>query len=151
MATQRALSIEDKNLSTVSLATTRNREYIDLDLAFNKKPTSGEIYKKFNAAAVKQAVKSLVMTNRNEKPFQPYYGADLNSLLFELADENTATEIEENIREQIRVYEPRVDFSSLKVTADVNHDFNSVDVTVVFQVINTNETVEFTTVLNRLR
>lgn len=151
MATQRALSIEDTNLSSISLAATRNREYSDLDFAFNKKPTSGEIYKKTNAAAVKQAVKNLLMTNRNEKPFQPYYGGDLNNFLFELSDENSQSDIEENIKEQIRVFEPRVDLSTLKVSANVQPDYNSLEVTVVFRVVNTNETVEFTTVLNRLR
>lgn len=151
MATNRALSIEDGNLATVSLATTRNKEYVDLDLAFNKKPTSGEIYKKTNAAAVKQAVKTLLLTNQNEKPFQPYFGANLNQYLFELADYETEKEIERDIENAIRTYEPRVDAKTLEVSAEVSPDYNSLEVTVVFRIINSTETVEFTTVLNRLR
>jgi phage baseplate assembly protein W len=151
MATNRALSIEDGNLATVSLATTRNKEYVDLDLAFNKKPTSGEIYKKTNAAAVKQAVKTLLLTNQNEKPFQPYFGANLNQYLFELADYETEKEIERDIENAIRAYEPRVDAKTLEVSAKVSPDYNSLEVTVVFRIINSTETVEFTTVLNRLR
>lgn len=151
MATNRALSIEDGNLATVSLATTRNKEYVDLDLAFNKKPTSGEIYKKTNAAAVKQAVKTLLLTNQNEKPFQPYFGANLNQYLFELADYETEKEIERDIENAIRTYEPRVDAKTLEISAKVSPDYNSLEVTVVFRIINSTETVEFTTVLNRLR
>jgi phage baseplate assembly protein W len=151
MATTRALSIEDGDLSKVTIAATRNRSYVDIDLSFDKKPTSGEIYKKTNAAAVKQAVKTLLLTNRNEKPFQPYFGANLNNYLFELAEAGSEREIESEIRNAIEVYEPRVDAGSLVVRAKVLPDYNSLDVTIIFKIINTNERVEFTTVLNRLR
>lgn len=151
MATTRALSIEDGDLGKVTLATTQNREYVDIDLAFDKKPTSGEIYKKRNAAAVKQAVKNLLLTNQNEKPFQPYFGGNLNSFLFELLELDSADEIEEEIRSAIEVYEPRVDLRSLDVRVNIEPDNNALTVTVIFRVINTNEVVEFTTTLNRLR
>ena len=87
MAT-RAFAVEDGNLNTRSLVTTRTRLYSDIDLTFAKKP-SGEIYKKTDAAAVKQAVKNLLLTNKYEKPFQPSFGGDLNNLLFELVDNDT--------------------------------------------------------------
>lgn len=151
MATTRAVSIEDANLGQSGLATTQNRQYIDLDLSFAKKQTTGDVYKKQNAAAVKQAVKNLLMTNQNEKPFQPYFGANLSRFLFELADEDTEEDIQEEIRNVIEVYEPRVDLGSLQVTTRLLADFNSLEVTVVFRVINTNEVVDFTTVLSRLR
>jgi phage baseplate assembly protein W len=151
MATTRALSIEEGNLGTATVAATRNKEYLDIDLSFSVKPTSGEIYKKQNANAVKQAVKSLLMTNLNEKPFDPYFGADLNNILFELADFGSERDIEEAIRNALITYEPRVDRKSLRIDAKVQPDYNSVDVTVVFTVVNTDEIVEITTVLNRLR
>ena len=151
MATTRALAIEDGNLATATVATTRNKEYLDLDLSFAVKSTSGELYKKSNAAAVKQAVKTLLLTNLNEKPFDPYFGANLNALLFELADRGSEKDIERAIRDAIFTYEPRVDRKSLRVNAKVQPDYNSVDVTTVFTVVNTDEIVEITTVLNRLR
>lgn len=151
MATTRAVSIEDANLGQSGLATTQNRQYIDVDLSFAKKQTTGDVYKKQNAAAVKQAVKNLLMTNQNEKPFQPYFGANLSRFLFELADEDTEEDIQEEIRNVIEVYEPRVDINSLQVTTRLLADYNSLEVTVVFRVINTNEVVDFTTVLSRLR
>lgn len=151
MATNRALSIEDGDLGQVTIATTRNREYVDLDFAFDKKPTSGELYKKRDAAAVRQAVKNLLLTNQNEKPFQPFFGGDLNSFLFELAEVDSADEIEQQIRTAIEVYEPRVDSRSLDIRVNIEPDNNALSITVVFRVINTNEVVEFTTTLNRLR
>lgn len=151
MATTRAISIEDANLGQSGLATTQNRQYIDVDLSFAKKQTTGDVYKKQNAAAVKQAVKNLLLTNQNEKPFQPYFGANLSRFLFELADQDTSDDIDDEIRNVIEVYEPRVDLDTLEVSTRLLADYNSIEVTVVFQVINTNEVVNFTTVLSRLR
>ena len=67
MAT-RAFALEDGNLGTRSIITTKNVVYKDIDLTFTAKP-SGDIYKKEDAAAVKQSVKNILMTNIMEKPF----------------------------------------------------------------------------------
>ena len=149
MATNRALSIEDGNLATVSLATTRNKEYVDLDLAFNKKPTSGEIYKKTNAAAVKQAVRNLLLTTPGEKPFNPYFGGGLNDLLFELANDDTNILLTEYITAAIENFEPRAKL--LSIVPNVQPDNNTARVRVEFQVVNTSEIVVFETTVIRLR
>ena len=57
----RAFAVEDGNLSTRSLITTRNKLFSDIDLTFTNRP-SGDLYKKTDAAAVKQAVKNLLLT-----------------------------------------------------------------------------------------
>lgn len=147
----RAFSVEDGNLSKQStLKATKNREYIDLDLSFAKKG-SGDIFKKTSAASVKQALKLLLMTGRTEKPFSPYFGADLGTYLFELADNQTVVDIEFAIRENIRAFEPRVNIQTLKINTDVSPDTNSISITLIFNIVNSSETVEFTTRLNRLR
>lgn len=147
----RAFSVEDGNLSNQStLKATKNREYIDLDLSFAKKG-SGDIFKKTSAASVKQALKLLLMTGRTEKPFSPYFGADLGTYLFELADNQTVVDIEFAIRENIRAFEPRVNIQTLKINTDVSPDTNSISITLIFNIVNSSETVEFTTRLNRLR
>ena len=146
MATK--LSTEDANLSVSSLIGTRTRLYKDIDLTFANK-TSGEIFKKESAAAVKQAVKNLMLTNYFEKPFQPLFGANLRELLFDLADDDAEEDVEERIINAISVFEPRA--QALNVTATATPDRNSIRVTVEFRVINTQETVTVTTVLARLR
>ena len=151
MAIKRALSREDKNLDTVTFRTTRNRKNLDIDLSFAAKPTTGDIYKKTEAAAVKQAVRNLLTTAPYEKPFQPSYGASLYSFLFELDTIYDDTGIINNVKEAIRVYEPRVDHKTLVVTPRILPDQNTIQIDVVFQVINSGETVELTTQLNRLR
>ena len=49
MATRRAFAQEDGNLQTATVATSRVRQYSDIDLAFKAKPSSGEIFKKKDA------------------------------------------------------------------------------------------------------
>ena len=51
MAATRAFSIEDGNLNTRSIITSRNRVYSDIDLTFTKRP-DGDVYRKTDAAAV---------------------------------------------------------------------------------------------------
>jgi len=147
MAT-RAFSIEDGNLNSRSLITTRNKLFSDIDLTFSKRP-SGDIFKKVDAAAVKQAVKNLLLTNAFEKPFQPTFGGNLNALLFELVDDESSHEIENVIVETITRFEPRA--KVISVVANVEPDYNAVAVTVTFQVVNTEEVVTFETTLTRLR
>lgn len=144
----KAFSIEDGNLQTKSIITSRNRVYKDLDLVFGFN-SRGDVFKKTDAAAVKQAVKNLLMTNFLEKPFAPNYGGDLNSFLFELSEYFDAESIEENIRYAIENYEPRA--RVLDVRAEVQPDNYVVNVTIRFQVINTSEVVSIEVSLTRLR
>ena len=148
MAIRRVLSTEDGNLQKSTLISSRAVDYLDIDLTFAKRP-SGDIYKKKDAAAVKQSIKNLLLTDFYEKPFQPFYGANLRAMLFELADEDTEDEVEENIINAINNYEPRVEVLSIDV--NVLPDQNDMRVSVYFKIINTQETVTFTTNLSRLR
>ena len=58
MATYRALSIQDGNLESNAIITAKTKQYKDIDLAFLPRPDK-DVYKKLDAAAVKQAVKNL--------------------------------------------------------------------------------------------
>ena len=148
MAIRRVLSTEDGNLQKSTLISSRAVDYLDIDLTFAKRP-SGDIYKKKDAAAVKQSIKNLLLTDFYEKPFQPFFGGNLRAMLFELADEDTEDEVEENIRTAINKYEPRAEI--LTITVNVLPDQNDMRVSVYFKIISTQETVTFTTNLSRLR
>jgi phage baseplate assembly protein W len=148
MAIRRVLSTEDGNLQKSTLISSRAVYYLDIDLTFAKRP-SGDIYKKKDAAAVKQSIKNLLLTDFYEKPFQPFFGGNLRAMLFELADEDTEDEVEENIRNAINKYEPRAEI--LTISVNVLPDQNDMRVSVYFKIISTQETVTFTTNLSRLR
>jgi phage baseplate assembly protein W len=144
----KAFSIEDGNLQNISLTSSRQKTYRDIDLSFAKKP-SGEIYKKTDAAAVKQAVKNLLLTNKYEKPFKPTFGGDLNRFLFSLGEDFDESEVSEVIAVAISNYEPRA------LIRDVNVDYDdasyTMNVTVLFKVSSTLEDVRVDVTLTRTR
>lgn len=144
----KVFSVEDGNLSNAPLTSSVTRVYKDIDLSFTPRP-SGDLYKKTDAAAVKQAVKNILMTNRGEKPFLPKYGGNLNDFLFNLSSEFDEFDIEEAVNLAINNYEPRA--KVLQVRSKIKPEQHSIEVEVQFQVISTSE-VETTTIsLTRLR
>ena len=145
----RALASEDGNLQSSTIITSRSRDYKDIDLTFSKKVNTGDIFKKTDAAAVKQAVKTLLSTSQLEKPFLPDFGADLRDLLFELADYDIELETRLKIEKAIQRYEPRANLLDIDVRSDP--DYNSLSVTTTFKIVSTEETISFTTVVSRLR
>lgn len=144
----RIFSIEDGTIDTVSITTSRNKAYSDLDLTFAIKDNK-DVFKKNDAGAVKQAVKNLLLTNFGEKPFSPRFGGNLNAFLFNLDTEFDELEIEDNVAQAIANFEPRAILR--RVRATLLPDQNSVNVKVVFQVVNVQETQELSINLARLR
>lgn len=126
---------QDKDLAN-SPRVVKEKQYSDLDLIFDARTTSdGDIFKKTDAAAVKQSLKSLLLTNRYEKPYRPEYGANLGGLLFELANADTGEEILLRIESAVERYEPRVKLLDVKVTS--RPDKNSINVYIEFRVVST--------------
>ena len=144
----RAFSIEDGNLNTASVIVGRKKKYSDIDLTFARRPDN-DVYKKTDAAAVKQSVKNILMTNYAEKPFMPNFGANLNNFLFNLDTEFDDDLLEEAIAQAIDDFEPRA--AVLNVDVKTRPDYNSVDVTVTFQVVSTSDTLSINLNLTRLR
>ena len=144
----RAFSVEDGNIGSNQIITSRTKFSKDIDLSFAKRP-SGDVFKKEHAAAVKQAVKNILLTNFSEKPFLPRYGVNLNALLFALNTDFSEEEIKERIIQTIEIFEPRA--IVLNVSTILNDDSHEVKITVTFRVVNTNQTVVTELNLTRLR
>lgn len=145
---QKAYSIEDGNLQSKSIITTRQKVYKDLDLTFAR-AANNDVFKKNDAAAVKQSVKNILLTNKLEKPFNPTFGGNLNDFLFELSEDFDEEVIEDTVKRSIQVFEPRARI--IEVVATLQPDINDVKVTVKFQVVNTSEEVVLNVSLARLR
>ena len=144
----KAFSLEDGNLSNVSLTSSITKLNKDIDLAFLNRP-SGDIYKKTGAAAVRQSIKNLLMTNHYEKPFEPFFGGNLNRFLFNLSEEFDEFDIEEAVTLAVNNYEPRA--RVLDVKTRLEPDNNSIKIEVVFQIISTSQTETVVVSLTRLR
>lgn len=148
MAVSRAFSIEDGNLSSRPITVARELTYSDIDLTFTPKP-AGDLYKKIDAADVKQSVKNLLLTNYTEKPFNMRFGGNLSDFLFELETDTDIDILADQIIEAVDLYEPRAQV--LRVYGNIKPDNNEVRVTVEFQVISTSELVVLDLTLTRLR
>ena len=144
----KAFSIEDGNLSNVPITSSVSRTYKDIDLTLALK-TTGDVYKKIDAAAVEQSIKNILMTNRTEKPFEPFYGGNLNDFLFNLSETFSDFEIQEQVTLAINNYEPRA--RVLNVRSKLNPDRNSISVAVTFKVITTGQTETTVLSLTRVR
>ena len=144
----KAFSLEDGNLATKPIVTSQTKTYNDIDLSFKKK-TTGDVFKKTDAAAVKQSIKNILLTNRFEKPFSPYFGGDLGRFLFSLDTEFDEEDVRDRVISAVSNFEPRA--SIRKVNVEIAPDFNSVLVDVVFQIIATEEVDTLTVSLTRLR
>ena len=148
MAVTKAFSIEDGNLATKTLIAAREQTYKDIDLSFTAKP-AGDLYKKLDAADVKQSVKNLLLTNHTEKPFRMGFGGNLSAFLFELDTETDFDILAERIIETVDLYEPRAQVT--RVDGNVYPSRNEVVVTVEFQILSTSELVVLDLTLTRLR
>lgn len=144
----RAFSVEDGNLSTQStLTAARKRAFSDVDLAFTARP-NGDVYKKNDAASIKQSVKNLLLTNTGEKPFSSF-GGNLSDFLFELADADIEFDIRDQVVRAIENYEPRAQVLDLEVFPNI--DRNEIRVKITFLVKNIDQIVTLETNITRLR
>jgi phage baseplate assembly protein W len=148
MATETYTTVSGVTLQK-SILVSRNRPYADLDITLEPHPEFHDIVPLYDTDAVKSAVRNLVLTNFNERPFQPNLGSNLRALLFEPADNITIGAIRSNIERVIRKYEPRVD--QVQVDVEDQSDNNAYRVTVTFRVINLSDTTEVYIQLERLR
>lgn len=155
MAVTRTFSEEDGGLSS-SIITTTTRKNSDINLLFkSKKLTSssseapGDIFKVTDAAAVKQSVKNIVMTNFGEKPFNFEFGGNIVEYLFENTDEFTQFDVKSSIKESLEIYESRAEV--LDIFVNIIPESNFMTATIKFRVVNTDEVVTLETTIARLR
>ena len=145
---QRIFSIEDGDLQNKPITTSINRTYSDIDCVFAARP-SGDIYKKTDAAAVRQSVKNLLMTNRGEVPFNPYYGGNLNRFLFSLSSDIDDEDVGNAVLHVIKTYEPRA--KVLEVGVQINPEENSINIYVEFKVLNYPQPISISVTIARTR
>lgn len=126
------------------MAIRNTRTFSDIDLNFIANPGSGDVSKKFDESAIKQSVKNLVMTNHYEKPFHPEIGSQVSALLFEPFSPMTQAMLQRAIINTIENFEPRVRLISVDVS--LIPDNNTILVSIIFKIINTERplTVDFT-------
>tara|TARA_X000000368_G_scaffold359350_1_gene302635 strand:+ start:1255 stop:1644 length:390 start_codon:yes stop_codon:yes gene_type:complete len=110
-----------------------SKSFRDFSLTFEKNAVTNDVLSLKNEAAIKAAVKNIVLYNFYEKPFDPTFGGNIIGLLFENYTNGLATEIEERITEAIQIHEPRV--AVYEVIADWEENRNELNVSVSYLIL----------------
>lgn len=124
-------------------------KYSDFDLSFIPNPMTGDISILKNEDAVKRAVKNLVLTGFNERPFYPEKGCGIYQLLFEPMTPVTETIIQDHIETVLGNWEARVNVTKVNVYA--NYDENRYDITIYYKIVNSTDLAKIDFFLELIR
>lgn len=110
-----------------------SRGFRDISLSFKVHPITYDLLSINDASAVSRSLRNLILTLNGERPFNSLLGTGLNRTLFEVLDTRVTTDIENEIRNVINNFEPRVSLRSVIVTPDF--DQNGYHVLLDYEVI----------------
>ena len=112
--------------------TRKSRAFKDISLSFSPHPITKDIPVLINERAIVRSVRNLVETIPTERFFQPNLGTEIRDTLFENFSRQTVNVIEDQVRDTVRAFEPRVGDVGVEVVA--NPDGNSFEVKVLFEI-----------------
>ena len=124
------------------------RTYKDMAYSMFANPMSGDMGKKTGAGAVKGAILSILKTDFNERLFQPEFGSNIRSLLFEQMNPITVERIKTAVEEAVMNHEPRVQITGINVEAQ--EEQNRYLVKILFNVTSVAEPQELETYFDRV-
>ena len=110
-----------------------SRGFKDISLSFLPHPVTKDLPVLLNERAIVRSVRNLVETIPTERFFNSLIGTDIRGSLFENFSVSTVTIIEDQVRETIRNFEPRI--GSLDIEVDGRPDRNELEVKVSFDII----------------
>ena len=127
----------------------RQETYKDLDFAFKQNPNTNDVGIKKNNDAVIQSCLNILRTNHGERPFDYNFGANLRAYLFENMTNITAASMSTSINTALTNWEPRIEVLNTNIQATAGE--NEVYITVTGKVKSSNEIMDITTTIERLR
>ena len=110
----------------------KSRAFKDISLSFSPHPVTKDLPVLINERAIIRSVRNLVETIPTERFFNPLLGTDIRDSLFENYTRTTVTIIEDQVREILDIFEPRVNQVNVEVSARPNN--NVLDVKVFFTI-----------------
>ena len=89
------MAVYDAQLQNTSSRNTR--QYIDLDLFFQRKIPSNDVNTVTDVQSVKRSIRNLVLLNPYEKPFHPEISSGIRGMLFELMSPFVAAQLTKKV------------------------------------------------------
>ena len=110
----------------------KSKAFKDISLSFDPHPVTKDLPVLSNERAIVRSVRNLVETIPTERFFNSLLGTDIRDSLFKNFTNATVTIIEDQIRQTIGNFEPRV--SNLAIEVDAIPDGNQINVKVLFDI-----------------
>ena len=127
----------------------KDKTFVDISLAFEPNPITGDITVLLDARAINNSIKNLILIAPSEVPFDRDIGSSVREYLFDLIDMGTAGLLQMEIERSIKFGEPRVDLQT--VIVDPRPDQNNFMVTVYFKIFGYEEVYKFDQILEPTR
>lgn len=150
--------------------TTKKTEFFsDFTDSFAKTPVGDQLARVLNEQSVNQSLRNIIKTNLGERPFQPNLGSDVYATLFDLNTNESVKDLELIIESAININEPRVNLLKVYVKTNLDvpeiyeipeksniyipaaTDENSIEVTIIYNLINNPEPINLSVILKRVR
>ncbi len=90
-------------------------------------------------AAINQSIECILMTDQNERIFEPNFGSFLSGLVFESLDEQSAEKLLDKLITLILKFEKRISILSELCSMNISRSSNSLSLKIVYQ-INSDQT-----------
>lgn len=110
-----------------------SRYFKDISLSFKRHPVTNDIAVLTNEDAIKKSVTNLIKTKIGERFFNSLLGSRVEDSLFELATNDVIDPIDEEIRNVINNFEPRVILRQLLI--DPIPEQNQLNITIIYDIV----------------
>ena len=105
----------------------------DISMTFQNNPLNSDLIALKNETAIARSIRNIVFTLPGEKFFNPNFGSRVSRSLFENVDEISASIINDEIRNSINNFEPRVSLIDVQTIPDF--DNGAFDVNIIYRVV----------------
>ena len=118
----------------------KSRAFKDISLSFTPHPVTKDLPILANERAIVRSVRNLVETIPTERFFDSLLGTDIRDSLFNNFERATVMIIEDQVREVLGNYEPRV--ANVGVQVNSFPDNNEIEVSVFFEIVGLDAPVQ---------
>lgn len=91
----------------------------------------------YDSVAINNSIKNIILTRRGTLPGLPDFGTDIDRYLFSLYSPITSLEIQDEVKNALKIWEPRIKI--IKINVKENVDYNSLDIFIYYRIISTGD------------
>ena len=110
-----------------------SRAFKDINLSFKRHPVTNDVLTVSDEDAIKRSVKNIIFTILGEKPFSPNFGSFVTQSLFDLTTGYDAITLEDEIKNVLYRFEPRID--NVRIEVSIYPDSNEVNATIQYDIV----------------